>query len=399
MDCEPANSRRAAAPDVQAALFTGARRVFALLLGIVATLPALAAAPPVERLRVPPGFRVELVSDAVPNARAMTLGPSGNGRSIVYVGSMQAGKVYAVEMAADRPAVVRTIVAGLQLPAGVAWRDGRLYVSAVSRIVRFDGIDDRLANPPAPVLVTDRLPTETHHGAKYIAFGPDGRLYVAVGSPCNVCKPDERHGVIERMDADGGHIETVARGIRNSVGFDWNPADRSLWFTDNGRDMLGDDMPGDELNRVEQAGQDFGYPYCHQGDIADPEFGAERPCSAFEPPRAKLGAHVAALGMRFYRGAQFPEAYRRSILVAEHGSWNRTRKSGYRVVRLGLDANGRVESQEPFVEGWLQRDGAGRETVWGRPADVLPLPDGSLLISDDTAGAIYRVVYGAGAGR
>jgi glucose/arabinose dehydrogenase len=201
------------------------------------------------------------------------------------------------------------------------------------------------------------------------------------------------------MNVETGALETVASGVRNSVGFDWNPADRSLWFTDNGRDLLGDDVPSDELDRLSQIGEQFGFPYCHQGDVADPEFGAERACSAFTPPVAKLGAHVAALGMRFYRGTQFPEAYRRSIFVAEHGSWNRSRKAGYRVVRVALDAQGRVESQEPFVEGWLQVDGAGRESVWGRPADVLPLPDGSLLISDDSAGAIYRVVHGPGASR
>jgi glucose/arabinose dehydrogenase len=357
------------------------------------------AALPVERLRVPPGFRIEVLTDAVPNARAMTLGRYADGRGVLYVGSSQAGRVYAVELGGERAGAVRTLVSGLQRPAGVAWRGGRLYVSALSRILRFDGIDDRLADPPAPVVVTDRLPSESHHGAKYIGFGPDGKLYLAVGAPCNVCRTDAQHGVLQRMDADGGPLETVAKGVRNSVGFDWDPVDRALWFTDNGRDMLGDDVPSDELDRVAQVGQDFGFPYCHQGDIADPEFGAERPCSAFVAPMAKLGAHVAALGMRFYRGTQFPEAYRRSIFIAEHGSWNRSRKVGYRVVRVMLDAQGRVEGQEPFVEGWLQLDGAGRESVWGRPADVLPLPDGSLLVSDDTAGAIYRVVYTGAAAR
>ena len=368
----------------------------ALALGAVALLPLVAAAAlPIERLRLPPGFRIEVLTDAVPNARAMTLGRFAGDRGVVYVGSMAAGKVYAVEVDAGRATSVRTIASGLQMPAGVAWRDGRLYVSAVSRILRFDGIDERLADPPTPTVVTDRLPAETHHGAKFLGFGPDGKLYLGVGAPCNVCKPDAQHGVLQRMDADGGALETVASGVRNSVGFDWNPADRSLWFTDNGRDLLGDDLPSDELDRVARGGEHFGFPHCHQGDLADPEFGAERPCSAFTPPVAKLGPHVAALGMRFYRGSQFPEAYRRSLYIAEHGSWNRSRKSGYRVVRVGLDAQGRVESQEPFIEGWLQVDGAGRESVWGRPADVLPLPDGSLLVSDDSAGAIYRVVHGA----
>ena len=367
-----------------------------MLLALLAI--AVPAAVPVERLRAPPGFRVELVTDAVPNARAMTLGRYADGRGVLYVGSMSAGNVYAVELEQGRARAVHTIASGLALPAGVAWRDGRLYVSALSRILRFDGIDDRLANPPAAVVVNDRLPGESHHGAKFIAFGPDGRLYFGVGAPCNVCKPDARHGNLQRMNADGSGLEVVATGIRNSVGFDWNPADRTLWFTDNGRDMLGDDVPSDELNRLEKPGQDFGFPYCHQGDTPDPEFGSQRACRDFTPPAARLGAHVAALGMRFYAGRQFPENYRRSIFVAEHGSWNRSRKVGYRVVRIALDPAGKVERDEPFVEGWLQLDSVGRESVWGRPADVLPLPDGSLLISDDTAGAIYRVVYASGGG-
>ena len=362
-----------------------------------ALLPAAAAALPFETLRVPPGFHVELLTDAVPNARAMALGRHDGARGVVYVGSMRAGKVYAVELDHGRAGAVHTIASGLALPAGVAYRDGSLYVSAVSKILRFDAIDDHLADPPAARVVTDRLPSETHHGAKFIGFAPDGRLYVAVGAPCNICKPDSRHGVLQRMNADGSGLETVASGIRNSVGFDWSPLDQSLWFTDNGRDLLGDDSPSDELNRMQKAGADFGYPYCHQGDTPDPEFGAQRPCSDFVAPAAKLGAHVAALGMRFYRGAQFPEVYRNSIFIAEHGSWNRSRKAGYRVVRVALDGAGQVLREEPFVQGWLQRDGAGRESVWGRPADVLPLPDGSLLISDDLAGAIYRVEYRPGA--
>ncbi|HEX7438904.1 MAG TPA: PQQ-dependent sugar dehydrogenase, partial [Caldimonas sp.] len=346
--------------------------------------------------RAPAGFRVELLTDAVPNARAMVLGRYANGRGVLYVGSMRAGRVYAVELEGDRAGPVRIVASGLALPAGVAYRAGSLYVSAVSRILRFDAIDDRLANPPSPAVVTDRLPADTHHGAKFIAFGPDGRLYVPVGAPCNVCKPGEQHGILLRMNADGSGLERIASGIRNSVGFDWNPADKTLWFTDNGRDMLGDDLPSDELNRLERAGQDFGFPYCHQGDTPDPEFGAQRPCSEFVAPVARLGAHVAALGMRFYDGRQFPEAYRNNIFIAEHGSWNRSRKVGYRVVRVVLDRQGRVERHEPFVEGWLQVDAAGRETVRGRPADVLVMPDGALLVSDDEAGAIYRIVYRSG---
>ena len=355
--------------------------------------PAHAAAPDLRTLRLPPGFQIEVLTDAVPNARQMALGPFKDNKGVVYVGSMGEGKVYAVEVDQGRANAVNTIATGLQMPVGVAWRDGQLFVSAVSKILRFDGIDARLRNPPAPITVTSQFPTETHHGWKFIAFGPDGLLYVPVGAPCNICEPGGRYANIQRMKPDGSGLETVAAGVRNSVGFDWNPRDRSLWFTDNGRDMLGDDVPHDELNHVERPGQHFGYPYCHQGELSDPEFGSKRACKEFTAPVAKLGAHVAALGMRFYTGQQFPPAYRNSIFIAQHGSWNRSTKVGYRVMRVTLDAQGKVLGQETFVDGWLSKDGAGRETVTGRPVDVLVLPDGTLLISDDRAGAIYRIRY------
>lgn len=364
----------------------------ALLLGVGAlpAFDALAALAP-ERLQVPAGFKADLLTDAVPNARAMALGRFDGGNGTVYVGSMGEGKVYAVSISGGAVQKVVTIASGLDMPAGVAWHDGRLYVATLSRILRFDAIDDHLAAPPQPVLVTDRLPSETHHGAKTIGFGPDGRLYVSVGSPCNVCVPDAEHGHIRSMKVDGSDVQVVARGVRNSVGFDWSPLDKALWFSDNGRDMMGDDVPSDELNRVTQAGQAFGFPYCHQGDVPDPQFGSQHPCSEFVPPVAKLGAHVASLGLRFYTGSQFPADYRGNVFVAEHGSWNRSRKSGYQVARVVLDAKGTVVRQEPFVQGWMRTDGAGRETVFGRPADVLVLPDGSLLVSDDFGGAIYRI--------
>ena len=372
-------------------LVANALAAASLMLAAVAT-HAAALAP--DRLSVPKGFQIELLTDAVPNARAMTLGRYADGKGVLFVSSMGEGKVYAVELDQGRARNVHTIASGLSLPAGVAYRNGQLFVSAVSRILRFDGIDDRLARPPAPAVVTDKLPTEQHHGAKFIGFGPDGWLYVAVGAPCNVCVPDAAHGLIMRMKPDGSEAETVARGVRNSVGFDWSPLDQALWFTDNGRDMMGDDMPSDELNRLQRAGQHFGFPYCHQGDTLDPEFGPGKSCSDFVAPAARLGAHVASLGMRFYTGTQFPAEYRGNVFVAEHGSWNRSTRSGYRVVRAVLDAQGRVLRHEPFVQGWLQNNVIGRETVLGRPADVLMLPDGSLLISDDLGGAIYRVRYG-----
>jgi glucose/arabinose dehydrogenase len=371
----------------------GWSRRAAAVAGLLASAVAVAA-PQTEKLRVPAGFRVELLTDAVPNARQMALGRHDATRGIVYVGSASAGKVYAVQYGASGArASVQTIASGLQLPSGVAYRNGALFVGALARVLRFDDIDDRLAAPPAPRVVSDRFPGDSHHGRRFIAFGPDGKLYVPVGAPCNVCLPDDRHGVIQRMNDDGsGDVETVARGVRNSVGFDWSPVDGTLWFTDNGRDMLGDDLPADELNRATRVGEHFGYPFCHQGDSADPEFGARRACSEFTAPAAKLGAHVAALGMRFYNGTQFPSAYRGNVFIAEHGSWNRSSKVGYQVVRVAVDGQGRAGTPEPFLHGFLQVDG-GRESVWGRPADVLPLPDGSLLVSDDTAGAIYRVRY------
>ena len=367
--------------------------VLSLALAAGLGSPVLAADVQLDKLRVPAGFRIELLTDAVPNARQMALSRGVDGKSVLFVGSRSAGKVYAVELEAGKAGRVHTIATGLAMPSGIAWRNGSLYVATVSKVLRFDAIDARLAQPPAAAIVTDRLPADSHHGWKFIGFGPDAKLYLPVGAPCNVCEPDERHGLILRMNGDGSGVETVARGVRNSVGFDWNPADKSLWFTDNGRDMLGDDLPSDELNHVTSAGQHFGFPYCHQGDLADPEFGAKRPCSEFTAPALALGAHVAAIGMRFYTGTEFPPAYRGNIFIAEHGSWNRSRKSGYAVVRVALDGQGHPGKPEPFVEGWLQLDAVGRESVWGRPADVLVMPDGSLLVSDDLAGAIYRVRY------
>lgn len=375
-------------------LLTGsssAARVLALrtaitLLLAATVLPALAALP-IERIKLPPGFHIEVLSDEVPSARGMALSPKG----VLYIGSLD-GHVYALELRDARVTARHVIAAGLETPAGVAWRDGALYVSAVSKILRFDAIDAHLNDPPKPAVVTDKLPTETHHGWKFIAFGPDGKLYVPQGAPCNVCLTDrDRFGLIDRMDPDGSHYEVVARGVRNTVGFAWHPVTHELWFTDNGRDLMGDDVPDDKLNRAPRVGMDFGFPYCHGGDTPDPEFGKDHPCSAFTPPIVKLGAHVASLGMRFYTGSMFPAAYRDNIFIAEHGSWNRSKKVGYRVVRVITNPDGSNARQEVFAEGWLQPG----ETVWGRPVDVQPMPDGSLLISDDYAGAVYRVTYSA----
>ncbi len=362
----------------------GFRGVLVALL--LSSCAAVAQALPLERIKLPPGFRIEVWAQ-VDNPRAMALG----GNNTLYVGSFRAGKVHAVKFDGDyRASQVHVVAQNLNMPVGVAYREGALYVSAVDRILRLDAIDARLADPPRPAVVRDTFPRDRHHGWKFIAFGPDGRLYVPVGAPCNVCEPDsDRYANIMRMNADGSALEVFARGVRNSVGFDWHPATRDLWFTDNGRDWLGDDMPPCELNHAARADMHFGYPYCHGSDIADPEFGAKRACKEFVPPARNLGAHVAPLGMRFYTGSMFPPEYRGQIFIAEHGSWNRSKKNGYRVTLVRLKENKAV-SHEGFAEGWLQG-----ESEWGRPADVLVLPDGSLLVSDDFANVIYRITYRA----
>jgi glucose/arabinose dehydrogenase len=336
---------------------------------------------PLDQIRLPPGFAIELLA-RVPNARQMALG-----KNTLFVGSRSEGKVYALPLR-EGPAEVLVVAHGLNMPVGVAFRNGDLYVSAVDRILRLPDIERRLDRPPVPEVVTSAYPTETHHGWKFIAFGPDEKLYVPVGAPCNICEPDpNRFAVITALDMGGRKIEVVARGVRNTVGFDWHPKTRELWFTDNGRDWMGDDAPPDELNRLDRPGRHFGYPHCHGGTIADPDYGRIRGCDQFVPPAQNLGPHVAALGMRFYTGQQFPEQYRNAIFIAEHGSWNRSRKIGYRVMLVRLEGS-RVVSYEPFATGWVRG-----EHAWGRPADVLVMPDGSLLVSDDHAGAIYRIRY------
>ena len=364
------------------------RSIFPLALMALASL-ALGQSLPLDNIKLPAGFAIDIVA-RVPGARAMTWSDKGT----LFVGSSDGG-VYAITFAAPNAggaASVHTIASRLTDPAGVAFRNGALYVSAISRILRFDDIETRLQSPPEAVVVTDKLPSDRHHGRKFIAFGPDGKLYVNVGAPCNVCAPDpERYAHIERMNADGSGREIVARGVRNSVGFDWDPRSRELWFTDNGRDMLGDDAPPDELNHVTSVPQNFGFPYCHGGDIPDPEFGEQHACKEFVPPAQKLGPHVASLGMRFYTGTQFPADYRNQIFIAEHGSWIRSQKIGYRVTLVQLDHSGKAIKYAPFAEGWLQ-DGR----AWGRPADVSVGPDGSLFVSDDVAGVVYRIRYRGG---
>jgi glucose/arabinose dehydrogenase len=369
-----------------------------VLLAAVAISPQTIQKPPLDQIKLPPGFVIQLYADGVPNARQMALGDKGT----LFVGSRTARRVYAVvDRDGDKKAdQVYTIATGLASPSGLAFRDGALYVGDISRVLRYDGIESKLESPPQPVIVSDKLPKETHHGWKYLAFGPDGMLYVPVGAPCNICDrtgEDERFATITRMKADGAGQEIFARGIRNTVGFDWHPQTRELWLAENGRDEMGDNVPPDELLRAYKPGLHFGFPFCHGGDTPDPEFGAKRPCSEFEPPAMKLGAHVAAIGMKFYTGRMFPEEYRNQIFIAEHGSWNRSEPQGYRIMLVKLKGNKAV-SYTPFAEGWLRgtRSSRGSRTIadaWGRPADVLVMPDGSMLIADDEAGVVYRITY------
>lgn len=349
--------------------------------------PEAEIALPLQKVRLPKGFQIELYASGVDGARSMALGPKGT----LFVGTRRGGMVYALvdENKDHHIDKVYILAEGLFMPNGVAVRDGDLYVAEVNRILRFKDIENRLKNGVDFEVVYDQFPDESHHGWKYIAFGPDGKLYVPVGAPCNIClSKKEVFASICRMDKDGSNLEVVAHGVRNSVGFDWDPQTGDLWFTDNGRDMLGDDVPADELNHVSADGQHFGYPFCHQGDLADPEFGDQHPCSEFKAPAQRLGPHVAALGMKFYRGQQFPEAYRKLIFIPEHGSWNRSTPLGYRITTVNPTAIGE-DRYQIFAEGWLDPV----EGPWGRPVALLELPDGSFLLSDDYAGVIYRISY------
>jgi len=340
-----------------------------------------------DKLNLPAGFSISVFAE-VENARSLALSPSG----IVYVGNRSGDKVYAVQdtdgdFKADKQYV---IASGLKMPNGVAFRDGDLYVAEISRILKFSNIESNLDNPPSPEVIYDEYPTESHHGWKYIAFGPDGKLYVPVGAPCNICESeDEIYAYISRMNADGTGLEIIADGVRNTVGFTWEPGTDKLWFTDNGRDMLGDNFPPCELNRIDSDRPHFGYPYCHAGDISDPDFGSKRACSDFVPPVWKFGAHVAPLGLKFYTGSQFPAEYQGQVIVAQHGSWNRSKKVGYNLVKVSIE-NGRAVNEEVFVDGWLNDS---TQKAWGRPVDVIQLPDGSLLVSDDFGNMIYRIAY------
>lgn len=340
-----------------------------------------------KQLHAPPGFSLSIFADNLPHARSLALGDNGT----VFVGTGIEGAVYAVQDSnADGVADKRFIIANdLYMPNGVAYKDGSLYVAEINRIIRFDRITQQLADPPKPIVVYDRFPSEQHHGWKYLRFGPDNKLYTSVGAPCNICEPEKPiYSSLVRLNPDGSGFEVLARGIRSSVGLDWQPGTGSLFFTDNGRDYLGDDLPPDELNQWTATGQHFGFPYCHGGDIPDPEFSVGKKCSDFTAPVWKIKAHMAPLGLRFYRGGQFPAEFKKQLFVAEHGSWNRTEPQGYRVALIKFK-DAKPVSEQVFIDGWLSKDGS----VFGRPVDILELPDGSLLISDDQLGVIYKVEY------
>ena len=349
-----------------------------------------------EKIVLPDGFKIEIYASDVENARSMTVSPSGT----IFVGNRKSDNVFAlIDENKDGKVDKKYLITDKlkNMPNGVAFHEGDLYVAEVNKIWVFKDIENKLElidengfYPEDPILITDDFTSDKHHGWKYIAIGPDNKLYVPVGAPCNICESrDEIYSTITRMDLDGSNREIYARGVRNTVGFTWNKETGEMWFTDNGRDMLGDNYPPCELNKVTKPDQHYGYPYCHGGDISDPEFGSKYACEDFIKPMQNLGPHVAPLGLKFYDGDMFPEEYKGDIFIAEHGSWNRTKKIGYRITRVKIKDNKSV-GYEPFISGWLEKD---INDAWGRPVDVVILEDGSMLISYDYANVIYRVTY------
>jgi len=347
--------------------------------------PAAVDKLPTPLLKLPRGFRAEVFVSGVADARSLRVGDKGT----VFIGNRNRDKVYAVvEQGGRREAKV--IASGLDRPNGLAFYEGTLYIAEGTKVSKLERIEDNIDNPGKPVVIYSDLPDHRPHGWRFMALGPDNKLYINIGAPCNICEPPESNGQIRRINLDGSGADAYVRGVRNSVGFDWHPVTKELYFTDNGRDWLSEELPNDELNRVTRMGQHFGFPYCHQGDIPDNEFGWGRSCSDFEPPVAKLGPHAAALGMRFYTGTMFPPQYRGAIFIARHGSWNKTVKIGGDIYVVYLNRDGSVRAQEPFMTGFLQDN-----NYVGRPVDVQMTRDGALLVSDDYAGAVYRISYSA----
>lgn len=339
-----------------------------------------------DQINLPDGFKVSVYASNITDARSMALGTKGT----IFVGNRRGDKVWAIldtnnDNKADKAIV---IAKGLDSPNGVAIHGNDLYIAEQSRVLRFSNIEATLNQPQPFEVIRDDFSTDKSHGWKYIAFGPDGNLYVPVGAPCNVClKTNKRYASITRMKPDGSDFSIYAHGVRNTVGFDWHPVTKELWFTDNGRDWMGDDIPPDELNHAPHSDLHFGFPFCHGGTITDPDFGRKRSCAEFEKPAIELGPHVAALGMKFYTGSMFPSEYHNQIFIAEHGSWNRSSKIGYRITVVKI-VNNKAISYEIFADGWMQD-----ETILGRPVDILVARDGALLVSDDLYGVIYRIYY------
>jgi glucose/arabinose dehydrogenase len=353
--------------------------------------PPLAAAAdklPVDKLKAPKGLKVEVYASGMPNARSLALGDKG----IVFVGSRLQDKVYAIIDKGGGKREVKIIASGLYRPNGVAFKNGTLYIMELSQLSKIDNIEDKLDNPPKPTVILDGLPKDEAHGWKYIAIGPDNKLYFEIGQPCNNCLPPEGYATMRRVNLDGTGMETIAQGIRNTVGFDWHPTSKELYFTDNSRDWMSEDLPNDELNRMTKVGQHFGSPFCYQGNLPDQEFGWGRKCEEFTPPIALLGPHTAALGMKFYTGNSFPAKYKNQILVARHGSWNKTNKLGGDVVLVNIKKDGSAGAIEPFLTGFLENN-----SYVGRPVDVMLMKDGSVLVSDDWNGAVWRVSAGGNA--
>ena len=351
---------------------------------IIAAMISPLAFASLDDVRLPPGFSIEVYAD-VPRARSLVFGEQGT----LFVSTRKARSIYAVVENGDGSTRTIELADDLSTPNGIAFRDGDLYVAEIDRVLRYRDIEDNLESVPDPEVLAIDLPSKRHHGWRYIGFGPDGMLYISIGAPCNVCDEDGFAEII-RVNPDGSGRETYVSGVRNSVGFTWHPETAELWFTDNGRDMMGDDIPPCELNHASEQGQHFGFPYCHGSDVPDPKYGKQKSCGDYSPPVQELGPHVAPLGLTFYTGDMFPPEYRGQVFIAEHGSWNRSKKIGYRVTLVRLDGN-RAVSYEPFAEGWLQN-----EQVSGRPVDVLVKDDGSLLVSDDLKGKVYRISYSGG---
>ncbi|MGH6610580.1 MAG: PQQ-dependent sugar dehydrogenase [Burkholderiaceae bacterium] len=342
---------------------------------------------PVDKLKVPPGFKVELWASGLPGGRAMALSEDGKK---VYVGTRGIGRVYEVTDAGDKR-TVRTVVDKLTQPAGVAYKDGALYVFAIDKVLKYDGIAGKPDAQAQDLTAAFDLPPLQHHNWKYVAFGPDGKLYVPFGAPCNICEPSKEYAQIRRYNADGSGKEVIATGVRNTVGFDWHPKTKELWFTDHGRDWMGDDGPADELNRLAKAGANFGFPYCHADGKLDADFKKPDGCKDVNRPVALMGPHAAAMGVKFYTGNMFPADYQNSMFIARKGSWNRSKPSGFDVVHVRASADGKSAKVTPFLTGFNSSNDS--YTFWGRPAYVAQMPDGSLLISDEQMGAIYRISY------